>query len=187
MANKYTNTGDNLKFENRSLLYVIPGGIIGGFFIMLILFYAASTLGLPYYAVYLVYGLSLHASASSATNVGYLVHYIAASVIAMLFITLIQMVGFFRGNSAPKVIALGLVYGIVVFIVFFVPLFYLAFAPVMVSLLGKTAVDSVAGKVLLFAFIVHVVYGLTLGAWSFFALRILHHRGKAPLIQGIKS
>ncbi len=134
---------------------------------MLILFYAASSLGLPYFAVYLVYGLSLHASVSTATDVGYLVHYIAASVIAMLFITLVQVVKPFRSNNAPKTIGLGLVYGIVVFVVFFVPLFYLAFAPVMVSILGKAAVDAVAGKVLLFAFIVHVVYGLTVGAWSY--------------------
>lgn len=187
MVYKYTNTGDNLKFENRSLLYVIPGGLLGGFFIMLILFYAASSLGLPYYAVYLVYGLSLHAALSSATNVGYLVHYVAASVIAMLFITLLQTVGPFKGTRAPKMIALGLVYGIVVFIVFFIPLFYLAFAPVMVSLLGKSAVDAVAGKVLLFAFIVHVVYGLTIGSWSVVVMKILHHKGKSPSPQGIKS
>ena len=134
---------------------------------MLILFYAATSLGLPYFAVYLVYGLSLHASASVATDVGYAVHYIAASVIAMLFIALIQLVKPFRSTNAPKTIALGLIYGIVVFVVFFVPLFYLAFAPVMISLLGKAAVDAVAGKVLLFAFIVHVVYGLTIGSWSY--------------------
>ena len=134
---------------------------------MLILFYAATSLGLPYFAVYLVYGLSLHASASVATDVGYAVHYIAASVIAMLFIALIQLVKPFRSTNAPKTIALGLIYGIVVFVVFFVPLFYLAFAPVMISLLGKAAVDAVAGKVLLFAFIVHVVYGLTIGSWTY--------------------
>ena len=134
---------------------------------MLILFYAATSLGLPYFAVYLVYGLYLHASASVATDVGYAVHYIAASVIAMLFIALIQLVKPFRSTNAPKTIALGLIYGIVVFVLFFVPLFYLAFAPVMVSLLGKAAVDAVAGKVLLFAFIVHVVYGLTIGSWSY--------------------
>ena len=134
---------------------------------MLILFYAATSLGLPYFAVYLVYGLYLHASASVATDVGYAVHYIAASVIAMLFIALIQLVKPFRSTNAPKTIALGLIYGIVVFVVFFVPLFYLAFAPVMISLLGKAAVDAVAGKVLLFAFIVHVVYGLTIGSWSY--------------------
>jgi hypothetical protein len=178
MLDKYIITGDNLKFEKRSLIYAIPGGILGGIFIMLILFYAASSLGLPYYAIYLVYGLSLHAPASSATNVGYLVHYIAASVIAMLFISLIQIVKPFKVTGAPKTILLGLVYGVVVFVVFFVPLFYLAFAPVMVSLLGKAAVESVAGKVLLFAFIVHVVYGLTIGSWSFFVIRVLHHNGK---------
>lgn len=116
--------------------------------------------------LYTSYMVSLHASVSAATDTGYFVHYIASSVIAMLFITLVQVIKPFRSTRATKTIALGLVYGIVVFLGFFVPLFYLAFAPVMVSLLGKAAVDAVAGKVLLFAFIVHVVYGITIGAWS---------------------
>lgn len=138
---------------------------------MLILFYAALYLSLPYYAVYLVYGLSLGSSVASAPAVGYIVHYIAASVISMLFIALVQVVPWFKMKSLAKAEILGLIYGIVVFIVFFVPLFYLAFAPVMVKLLGAAAVSAVAGTVLLFAFLVHVVYGLTVGGWGFLSLK----------------
>lgn len=145
----------------------IIGGIIGGILMLLVLMAGAVGMGLSSTTFALVMGMGLGASMSSGVMVGVLAHFTVSIVAGAVFGGIVSYVKPLRLRSGPISLALGLVFGIVVYLVFFLPMAETVFASVMMNLMGAKAAMMLP-DVLAVGFLGHLVYGLTLGATTFY-------------------
>lgn len=145
----------------------IIGGILGGIAMLIVLMIGAVAMGLGASDFAMIMGISLGASMATATAVGTVGHFVVAIVAGAIFGAIVSYVKQLNLKTAGRSPLLGLIFGIVLYIVFFLPMAYLAFAPVMMHLMGSKAAMMLP-DVLAVGFIGHVFYGLVLGTTAFY-------------------
>ena len=158
----------------------IIGGIIGGILMLLVLMAGAARMGLSATTFALVMGMGLGASMGSAVMVGILGHFIVSIVAGAAFGTIVYYVKSLKLKDGQRSLILGLVFGIVLYLIFFLPMAITVFASVMMNLMGAKGALMLP-DVLVIGFIGHVLYGLGLGATAFYVSR--KHMTKCPVAE----
>jgi hypothetical protein len=165
----------NAKMDVKSSRVVISsviGGIVGGVLMLIVLMAGAAGMGLPSDTFALIMGMGLGVSMGSAVMVGVLGHFTVSIVAGAIFGALVSYVKPLKLGKGPRSLALGLIFGIVVYLVFFLPMAMTVFSSVMMALMGAKAA-MILPDVLVVGLIGHIVYGLTLGAITFYVGKIL--------------
>lgn len=144
----------------------IIGGIVGGILMLLVLMVGASGMGLSATTFALVMGMGLGASMGSAVMVGILGHFTVSIVAGAIFGAIVSYVKSLKMKNGPKSLGMGVVFAIVLYLVFFLPMAMTVFASVMMNMMGAEAAMMLP-KVLVIGFIGHILYGLALGAIAF--------------------
>ena len=150
----------------------IIGGIIGGILMLMILMAGAAGMGLSPTTFALVMGMGLGASMGSAVMIGVLGHFIVGIVAGAIFGAIVSYAKPLKLKNGQRSLMLGLVFGIVLYVVFFLPMAMTVFASVMLSMMGAKAAMMLP-DVLVIGFIGHILYGLALGATGFYVSRKL--------------
>jgi hypothetical protein len=167
MANKKNNTR-----IGKVVAASVIGGIVGGILMLIVLMAGAAGMGLPDSTFALIMGMSLGASMSSGVAVGLVGHFTVAIVAGAIFGAIVSYVKPLRMRNGPVSLLLGLIFGIVVYLVFFLPMAETVFASIMMKTMGAKAAMMLP-DVLLVGFLGHVIYGLALGAVAYFLGRKL--------------
>ncbi|WMT44411.1 MAG: hypothetical protein RE469_09420 [Cuniculiplasma divulgatum] len=165
----------NAKMDVKSSRVVISsviGGIVGGVLMLIVLMAGAAGMGLPSDTFALIMGMGLGVSMGSAVMVGVLGHFTVSIVAGAIFGALVSYVKPLKLGKGHRSLALGLIFGIVVYLVFFLPMAMIVFSSVMMALMGAKAA-MILPDVLVVGLIGHIVYGLTLGAITFYVGKIL--------------
>ncbi len=123
-------------------------------------------LGLPPLADFMIMGIFVGGSGASAVPAGILAHHLFGVFVGVVFVLSIlylsRSIGFFNPSSLGKAVMLGVLAGVVVYIVAFIPTLMLGFAPIMVGLMGEAAM-AMMPIVLFLGFVEHILYGLSIG------------------------
>lgn len=146
------------------------GGVIGGIVMAIILAAGGMMLGTGAVGMFMVIGMSLGAGMMAAASVGLVLHFVVAIVAGLIFGIAIYAIKPFRNISSTRGLGLGALYGIIVYLVFFLPMAIKVLSPTMMHLMGPKA-SMMMGTVLAIAFIGHLLYGLILGFTTFFFAR----------------
>ena len=150
----------------------IIGGIIGGILMLMVLMAGAAGMGLSATTFALVMGMGLGASMGSAVMVGVLGHFIVSVVAGATFGAIVSYVKPLKLKDGQRSLILGLVFGVVLYLVFFLPMAVTVFASVMMNLMGAKAA-MILPDVLIIGVLGHLLYGLALGATAFYVSRKL--------------
>ena len=151
----------------KVIISSIVGGIIGAILMLIVLMAGASGMGLSATTFALVMGMGLGASMGSAVMVGVLGHFTVSIVAGAIFGAVVSYVKPLRLKNGPRALALGLVFAVILYIVFFLPMAMTVFASVMMSIMGAGAATMLP-NVLIIGFVGHLLYGLALGATTFY-------------------
>ena len=138
------------------------GGLAGAVVMDLILVSTKVALGLPPLADFKVMGASLAGVGPADIAVGAVAHHLVGVVLGALLgliVALLDPRALFEG-SLLGLVALGVVYGLVVYSVLFIPVLVFLFAPTMSSLMGAEAASAMMPVVLGFGLQEHVLYGI---------------------------
>ena len=148
----------------------VLGGVIGGIVMAIIPAAGGMMLGTGAAGMFMMIGMGLGAGMMTATLVGLVLHFVVAIVTGLIFGISVYAVKPFRKISSARGLGLGALYGIIVYLVFFLPMAMKVLAPTMMHLMGPKA-SMILGTVLAIAFIGHLLYGLILGFSTFFFAR----------------
>lgn len=176
--------GQMKKMESGNYLTKVPlvgafsGAILGGIAMALILVIGGVMMIHNAGGMFMVIGMSLGAGMTVATGTGVALHFVVAIVAGLIFGTAVYVIKPFRKISTSRSLGLGALFGIIVYLVFWVPMTLAILGPTMVKLLGPSAMGML-GTVLALAFVGHLLYGLILGYLTFIIGRTktAHPRG----------
>ncbi len=154
----------------RVIISAIIGGIIGGILMLLVLMAGAAGMGLSATTFALVMGMGLGASMGSAVMVGVLGHFIVSIIAGAIFGGIVSYVKALRLKNGPRSLILGVVFAVVLYLVFFLPMSMTVFASVMMNMMGAKA-SMMLPDVLVIGFLGHILYGLALGIITFYLSR----------------
>jgi hypothetical protein len=166
---------NTLFFANRAKIGCVSG-LVGGFAIFVSIFVIDLSMGSAPGTFYKVVGLPLGISGIEATLVGMVSHMLTAALIGTVFGLGSCLGKILDVNSIKKGALAGIVTGIVVFLVFFVPISTLLMMPQIRQSESSIAEASTlvlnSDLVMLGSLEMHVVYGAVMGV--FFAIAIQH-------------
>lgn len=158
--------------SSRVVVSSVIGGIVGGVLMLIVLMLGAIGMGLPATTFAIIMGMGLGASMSSAVMIGILGHFTVSIVAGAIFGAIVSYIRPLRMKNGPISLVLGVVFAIVIYLVFFLPMAMTVFASVMMTLMGSKAAMMLP-DVLVIGFIGHLTYGLALGATTFYLSRKL--------------
>ncbi len=168
MGNKQVSSGNMTKYNARKVIGgSVAGAIIGGIAMAIILLAGASAMGLPAATFFMIIGITLGSGMMSATAIGLIGHFVVAVVVGIIFGAVVLYARPLRLTSIGKSLGLGIVAGLVLYLVFFLPLAMTSFAKVMMMLMGPKA-SMMMGSVLAVGLTGHLVYGLIVGGVAYF-------------------
>jgi NADH:quinone reductase (non-electrogenic) len=138
---------------SRTLGFALLGGFIGALVLGLIATMMPIN-GVPFFvAAVMMMGIM----GSTATAAGWMMHLITGLIIGAIFGALVYKVRQLRANTIGRGLGLGAVSGIVVWIVFFIPMANALASSMGMSLMGMGA-TMIGGS-----FLGHLIFGLVLG------------------------
>ena len=168
MSNKSTSSGRLMEYNARKVIGgSIAGAIIGGIVMAIILLAGASAMGLPAATFFMIIGITLGSGMTSATAIGLAGHFVVAIVAGIIFGAVVLYARPLRLTSMGKSLGLGVAAGLVLYLVFFLPLAMTSFAKVMMMLMGSKA-SMMMGDVLTVGLIGHLAYGLIIGGIAYY-------------------
>ncbi len=157
----------------KSITGGIIGGIIGATVMAIVLIASKVMIGLPKFADFVIMGTFVGGTGSSAAGAGFIAHYLTGIILGAILGAIVASVERLRLTSWRKATGIGMLYGVIVWLVFFLPTVMYGFAPIMMKMMGQAAVGMLP-MVLGIAFIEHLLYGLSVGALIFVATRTEH-------------
>ena len=149
----------------RSVSAGILGGVIGATVMTIILIGSKAAMGLPLLADFMVMGTFVGGGAA-AIAAGFIAHYLVGIVDGAIFGAVTSGVGALRLGSPGKAAGLGLLYGLILYLVVFIPVAFMGFAPIMMAMMGPGA-QAMMPMVLSIAFIEHLLFGLIVGITTY--------------------
>lgn len=173
---------DLLFFARRAKMGCVSG-LVGGFAIFVSIFIIDLSISSSPGTFYKVVGLPLGMSGLEATLVGMISHMLTAALIGTVFGLGSCMHKRLDISSIKKGALAGIVTGVVVFLVFFVPITYYLVLP-QIQGGGAEAAALAANPQMVFvgSLELHVVYGLVMGA--FFAMAVQHETRRQIILEG---
>lgn len=159
--------------SSRSIEGGIIGGIIGATIMTVILVGSKMMMGMPLLADFVVMGTFVGGTGSAAVSAGFIAHYLLGITLGAVLGAIVASVKKLRLTNWGKAAGIGLLYGIVVWLVIFLPTVMYGFAPIIMNMMGVVAAGMFP-MVLGIAFIEHLLYGISLGALIFVATRTEH-------------
>lgn len=161
----------NLSIPKRAKIGCVAG-LVGGFAIFISIFVIDLSLGANQGTFYKVVGMAVGVSGLQATLFGMILHMLVAATIGTVFGTCSGMHKKLDIQSTKKGAIAGLITGMAVFFVFFVPISIYVIMPIVQSdsLTGDTRILANTGLILMGSFELHAVYGAVMGV--FFAIAI---------------
>lgn len=172
-----------LFFANRAKIGCVSG-LVGGFAIFVSIFVIDLSMGSAPGTFYKVVGLPLGISGIGATLVGMVSHMLTAALIGTVFGLGSCLGKVLDVHSVKKGALAGIVTGIVVFLVFFVPINTVLIMPQIVqskSILDASTLVANSDLVMLGSLELHVVYGAVMGV--FFAIAVQHQAKRQMVFQ----
>ncbi len=148
-----------MTLSSRSIVGGALGGLVGATIMTAILIASKAAMGLPLLADFMVMGTFV----GGAVVAGFAAHYIVGLVDGVIFAAIVTSVSALRLTSAGRALALGALYGVILFILVFIPVLMLGFAPIMMAMMGAGAA-AMLPTVITLGFIEHLLFGLTVGA-----------------------
>lgn len=180
-----TKSYSDLSFSMMVKIGVVSG-LVGGFAIFLSIFMIDLNLNAGQGAFYKVVGLPLGLSGISATLVGMILHMLTATLIGAVFGICSDLHHKLRIFSLGRGILAGIITGLAVFFVFFIPINSIVMIPMIQS--SNDALAGGASKLLantnlimVGALELHIVYGIVMG--GFFAIAIQHESKKQKILK----
>ncbi len=153
----------------RFALAGVVGGLIGATLMTIVLVGSKLVMGLPLLADFVIMGTFV-GGGSSAIAAGFTAHYIVGIVAGVIFGVVAAYVGSLRPVSGGRATALGLLYGIILWIVLFVPTAMFGFAPIMMRMMGPAATNMMP-TVMGIAFLEHLLFGLSVAGFVYLTAR----------------
>jgi hypothetical protein len=134
------------------------GGIIGATVMTLILIGSKVVMGLPPLADFMVMGTFVRGGIVG----GFVAHYLVGVVDGAIFAALVATVPALKLGSWGKALGLGLLFGVIVYVIVFIPIAFTGFAPIMMAMMGPGAA-AMMPTVLALALVEHLLFGLIVG------------------------
>ncbi|CDI05330.1 hypothetical protein [Candidatus Nitrosotenuis uzonensis] len=175
---------NTLFFANRAKVGCVSG-LVGGFAIFVSIFVIDLSMGSSPGTFYKVVGLPLGISGLGATLVGMVSHMLTAALIGTVFGLGSCLGKIMEISSLKKGAFAGAVTGIVVFLVFFVPITTLLMIPQIEGGGFSAEADAIVLNVelvMIGSLELHIVYGIVMGV--FFAIAMQHQTKRQMLFQG---
>lgn len=153
-------------------------GLVGGFALFSSFFWIDSEVGVPFGTFYKVVGLAVGLTAMPATVFGFLAHMLVAALIGVIFCICSTSHKYLHISGIPKGIIGGMVTGIQVYAIFFMPItLYIMFPLISEQASGLTTVSDTEmeiaktlihtfDKILWGSLALHVLYGAIMGLFS---------------------
>ncbi|MFN3621991.1 MAG: hypothetical protein ACK4TI_03785 [Nitrososphaerales archaeon] len=154
----------------RSLGAGILGGIIGAIVMSLILVSSKVMIGLPMLADFIVMGTFVGGIGEAAIGSGLAAHFLVGAADGAIFGAIVASTAKLRLMSWGKALALGLSFGLIVWLIVFVPVTIVGFAPIMMAMMGPAAADMLP-MVLVLGFIGHLLFGAVVAVTVFATTR----------------
>lgn len=153
-------------------------GLVGGFALFSSFFWIDSEIGVPFGTFYEQVGALVGLDGLSAITFGFFAHMLTAALIGAIFCICSKLHRFLHISSVPKGIVGGVVTGIEVYAIFFIPITLYVMFPMISSQasglyitsdedmqIAKTLMQTY-GKILWGSLILHVLYGAIMGLFS---------------------
>jgi hypothetical protein len=155
-----------MSLRSRAVAGGLIGGLVGAFIITLILEATKIMIGLPPLADFMVMGTFVGGSGASGVPAGFVAHFLVGAIDGIIFGILVTTVGRLALTSWAKASCLGLVFGLVVYLIVFLPVSVTNFALIMMVMMGPSAAGMmpvVQGD----AVVEHLAFGLTVASVVF--------------------
>lgn len=159
--------------SGRSIAGGIIGGIVGATIMTAILIGSKMMMGMPPLADFVVMGTFVGGTGGAAVGAGFIAHYLLGIILGTVLGAVVASSEKLQLTSWGKAAGIGLLYGVIVWLAVFIPTVMYGFAPIMMKMMGSAAAGMLP-TVLGIAFIEHLLYGMSVGAFIFVATRTEH-------------
>jgi hypothetical protein len=161
----------------REVFFVVIGAAVGAISMVVPRMVFEAGMGLPYYVTWIAFGHVIGVYSSFSVAAGITIHMITATCIGIIIGIFLYKSGILNISKISNGLIYGLFSGIVVFIVFFIPVSQFVLAPEIARTLTEmvpsmTEADATKQlaksffQIIVGAIITHLVFGLTLGLIS---------------------
>lgn len=147
---------------SRTIGFAALGGLLGAIVMSIILVGSKLMMGLPAMADFMVMGSFAGGQGEGAVTVGWSTHLLTGIVVGVIFGAISTYVTKLKITGLRKGLLLGILYGFVVYVVLFLPLLTMGFAPIMMAMMGPAAA-AMAPIVMAIGLVEHLIYGGVLG------------------------
>ena len=164
----------------REIFFVVVGSLIGAGILVIPKTIFETSMGIPYYISWLVFGQVLGAysegidSFTSSIAAGIFIHIITAISIGIVVGIFLYKTGILNISKPSNGLLYGIFAGIIVFLVFFIPVNQFILAPNTISILSNLdtsispeeisqQLEQNIIRILIGSFITHIIFGITLG------------------------
>jgi NADH dehydrogenase FAD-containing subunit len=163
----------------REVFFVVVGAIVGAVAMVIPKTFFEVQMGLPYYLTWIVFGhiAGVYSSVSASILAGAMLHIITAISIGVVTGIFLYKSNILNISKPSNGVIYGLITGIVVFVVFFIPVNQFVLSPEIIhilpevqpsttqaeaaNMLGKNQLSIMIGSI-----VMHLVFGVTLGIIS---------------------
>ena len=144
----------------RLVLWGVIGGLVGAVIMDAVLVLSKVGLGMPADADFVVMGTALGFEGSAAA--GAVAHHLMGMLLGAVFafITVIAPIRLLTLSSLEAAVTSGVVYGLSVYSILFIPTLVFLFRPVMEDMMGAEAASAIMPIVMGLGATEHVFYGL---------------------------
>src|SRR5437867_336437 len=161
----------------REVLFVVIGAVVGAIFMVVPRMIFEAGMGLPYYVTWIAFGHVVGIYSSFSVVAGIIIHMITAICIGTVIGIFLYKTGILNISKVSNGLIYGLFSGIVVFVVFFIPVSQFVLAPEIARTLTEmvpsmTEIDAAKQLadnfylIIVGAIITHLVFGITVGLFS---------------------
>lgn len=158
----------------KEVFFVIIGSVVGGFTMFIPRFILDVTFGADYYLVWVVFARVLN---SNSYLIGAILHYTVATIIGLVTGIVLYKGKILNISKISNSILFGVIAGIVVFVVFYLPVQSLILEPNMIRVLSEINSSMTATQIherleseypsmILSSVFSHLIWGITLGLVS---------------------
>ncbi|MDW7733251.1 MAG: hypothetical protein SCH66_12595 [Methanolobus sp.] len=137
---------------------------------LVILIGSKMMMGMPPLADFVVMGTFVGGTGSAAVSAGFIAHYLLGIILGAVLGSIVASAEKLQLTSWGKAAGIGLLYGVIIWLIVFIPTVMYGFSPIMMNMMGPAAAGMLP-MVLGIAFIEHLLYGISVGALIFVATR----------------
>lgn len=163
----------------REVFFVVIGAIVGAVAMVIPKTLFEVQLGLPYYLTWIVFGhiAGVYSSASASIIAGAMLHIITAVSIGVVTGIFLYKTNILNISKPSNGVIYGLITGIVVFAVFFIPVNQFVLSPEIIDILPEVQPSTTEAQaanmirenqssIMIGSIVMHLVFGVTLGIIS---------------------